>query len=386
MKRLGWILVLLMMATPAWAAKKITVQQLKDLLVSLQQEKKDDAAVAAELKQVEPSEQMDRATLNSLVSYVPGPMSTEQVYVLEARSALLLPPASDLPTTAAPDATAQQAILAKAADYVGKTYAQLPHFSATKITARFQDNIEAVADSSGMHSAATDVSTNSAFTPANLFVRYINQISSPVESSNGAEKSSYDDKTRWGANGQTAQMGQPPVLTTVLQEAQAAGRISFLRWEKVSGIDTAVFAYSVDKKKSHYAILDCCFPDLDQTGSMRFSTATSGPGTPTVKGNLQTNTNWKPFKASAAYHGELFVDPGTGTVLRLITQPELKATDNVHQEDTRIDYGPATIDGKILIVPTKTFVISEVVPNGDSGAGKYSTRHTFLTSEYKDYK
>jgi len=109
MKRFGWILVLLTLAVPAWAAKTVTVQQLKDMLVSLQQDKKSDAEVAAELKQIELSEELTRATMNSLVSYVPGPMSTEQIYVLEARSADLAPQASDLPAIPAPDAAAQRA-------------------------------------------------------------------------------------------------------------------------------------------------------------------------------------------------------------------------------------------------------------------------------------
>ena len=59
MKRLVWILVVLMLASPAWAAKKLTVQQLKDLLVSLQQDRKTDEEVAAELKQVELTEELD---------------------------------------------------------------------------------------------------------------------------------------------------------------------------------------------------------------------------------------------------------------------------------------------------------------------------------------
>jgi len=42
MKRFGWILVLLLATSPAWAAKKITVQQLKETLISLQQTKKGD--------------------------------------------------------------------------------------------------------------------------------------------------------------------------------------------------------------------------------------------------------------------------------------------------------------------------------------------------------
>ncbi|MGA2087140.1 MAG: hypothetical protein ABSG60_16650, partial [Terracidiphilus sp.] len=62
MKRFGWILALLLAASPSWAAKKITVQQLKDLLISLQQEKKTDADVAVQLRQVELTEELTLAT------------------------------------------------------------------------------------------------------------------------------------------------------------------------------------------------------------------------------------------------------------------------------------------------------------------------------------
>ena len=72
MKRFAWILVVLFLASPAWAAKKITVQQLKDMLFSLQRLHKTDAEVAAELKQVELTEELTRSAMNGLVSYVPG--------------------------------------------------------------------------------------------------------------------------------------------------------------------------------------------------------------------------------------------------------------------------------------------------------------------------
>ena len=111
MKRLAWILVVLMLASPAWAAKKLTVQQLKDQLVSFQQDRKTDQEVATELKQVELTEELTRADLNKIVDFAPGKHTIEQIYVLEARSAVLPPPASDLPTTPAPDAAAQKAIL-----------------------------------------------------------------------------------------------------------------------------------------------------------------------------------------------------------------------------------------------------------------------------------
>src|ERR1035437_6474455 len=97
MKRFAWVLVVLMLASPAWAAKKLTVQRLRDLLISLHQDRKSDFEVAAELERVELTEELTRSTMNSLVTYIPGPHSTEQIYVLEARSAVLAPPAADLP-------------------------------------------------------------------------------------------------------------------------------------------------------------------------------------------------------------------------------------------------------------------------------------------------
>ena len=122
----------------------------------MHKENKSDADVAGALKQLELTEELTRNTMNSLAANVPGPLSTEQIYVLEARSAMLAPPAPRIfQPAAAPDAAAQKAMLDKTADYVTKTYWQLPALTATKTTIRFQDNVEAAAPSSGMHGSAT---------------------------------------------------------------------------------------------------------------------------------------------------------------------------------------------------------------------------------------
>ncbi|MGO9339456.1 MAG: hypothetical protein ACLPY1_18310 [Terracidiphilus sp.] len=386
MKRMGWILVLLVLAAPAWAAKKITVQQLKDMLVSMQQAKKSDEDVAAALKQVELSEELTRSAMNSLIDYVPGKYSTEQIYVLEAKSAILAPPASDLPSTPPPDAAAQKALLDKAMDYATKTYAQLPALTATKTALRFQDNVEAVKASSGMHSSAS-YGDDPSLISASQFVHYIDSTETPVTFANGAEKLPAEkDKTPWGQNAQITLRGQGPVLTTVLEEAEAAGKINWLRWETVNGKAASVYAFSVDKKKTHYAVDYCCFPDADQTGRMSYSAPSPGNMNPVAKGNLQTNTNWHDFKTTVPYHGEIFVDPDTGIVVRLVTVAEFKTSDVIHQEDRRIDYVPVTAGGKTMVVPLKTVINTEVVPTGESGSGKYTTRRTMFTIEYKDYQ
>jgi hypothetical protein len=388
MKKFVWIALLALLAMPAWCAKKITVAELKDSLASMHRENKNDTDVANALKQVELSEQLTRNTMNSMVENVPGPLSTEQIYVLEARSALLAPPATDLPATAAPDAAAQKAMLDKAADYVSKTYEQLPPLTVTKTTIRFQDNIEAAAASSGLSSGAQQVTVGSSFVNPFQFIHYINSTDAQIATEHGAEKPpAGKDKTLWGANRMIALQMPDPSLGGVFQEAQAAGDIKFLRWELVNGKPAAVFTFDVPKKKAHFEVNVCCFPDVDQAGLVNFTPATPNSNKPgSAAGNLQTTTSWHPFKANVPYHGEFFIDPDTGIVVRMITQAELKQNEVVHQDDTRIDYGPVTVGGKAVVLPMKVVVLTEVVPNGDSGsAGAFSLRKTFFTSEYKNY-
>jgi hypothetical protein len=354
----------------------------------MQAGKKSDADVATELKKVELSEELTPATKNSLGALVNGPLSTEQIYVLEAKSALLPPPAAELPTAPAPDAAAQQALLAKANDYAAKTYAALPDLTANRMTARFQDGVEAIPTTSGVN-ARIGRTDDPVFESTALYVRLINTHTDPVESQNGIEKHpATKDTTRWGANNMTINQAPPLALGTILQEASANGSPHWIRWETIDGKQTAVFAINVDKKKTHFAINYCCFPDTDTAGVLSFS-KNSGPastGGSTAKGNLQTVSEWKPFKAQIGYHGELFIDPDTGTVLRTITQADFKPTDFVHSEAIRTDYAPMPIGGKTLVVPVRTFTLAEVVPNGDSFAAKYAVRHSFITQDYKDYQ
>lgn len=397
MNRFTWfVLGLFLVSSPAWADKKVTVAQLEDLLRSMQRDKKSDVDVATALKQVELSEELTRVRMNILLPLAPGTFSTEQIYILEARSATLVPPSSDLPATPAPDDAAQKAILAHAADYVTHVYDQLPSLAATRTTLRFQDNFNAVGQSSGVVGSATEVDTATpGFVVHGSYVRYINSTESPVIFDHGVEKLSPDTSgTRWGANKMIAIQTPDPSLGTVFKEAQASGSIQWLRWELINGKPAAVFTYSVPRNRSRLDVKFCCFPKIDQQGIAHFYTSTTAPafgGDPTsggggVSGDWQTTTDWHDFHATTSYHGELFIDPETGVVLRLITQAEFKPTDLVHQVDTRIDYGPVPAGARALILPVKTFVNTLVVPGGDSGAATYSTRCTLFTSQFSSYR
>jgi hypothetical protein len=397
MNRFSWsILGLLLLVSPAWADKKITVGQLEDLLRSMQRDKKPDAEVANALKQVELSEELTRARMNDLIPLVPGPFSTEQIYVLEARSADLIPPPSDLPATPAPDAIAQKAILSRAADYVTRVYDQLPSLAATRTTLRFQDNFNAVGQSSGIVGSATEVDTAApGFTVHGSYLRYVNSTESAVTFVHGDERLVPDaSRIRWGANRMIALQAADPSLGTVLKEAQASGSIQWLRWELINGKPVAVFSFSVLRKASRMDVKVCCFPKIDQQGIAEFYTSTTAAafggdpnaGVGGVSGDWQTTTDWHDFHATTPYHGELFIDPDSGVVVRLITQAEFKPSDLVHQVDTRIDYGAVRAGARTLLVPVKTFVNTLVVPGGDSGAATYTTRCTLFTSQFTGYR
>jgi hypothetical protein len=386
--RLGWLLCLMLVASPVWAAKKITVEQLKDLLSGMQAAQKSDADVGAALQTVELTEQLTLPTMESLAKKYPGQNIAQQLFVLEISSALLAPPAADIPTAPAPDAAAQKAILDKAFDYSGKTFAQLPAVSVTKTIRRFQDN-----------PPLTRGNTNGipphSFTP----IQYASVDDYTVALRNGAEANPLlNEKKSWGANGIVAPLGQQPILNKVLEEAQGSGRISFVRWELIDGRQAAVFSFAVDKKKTHYAVNYCCFPEDEASGgadkdlNMRGGTgAAVGGFSPRVQAVQAQDvypgfSSWKAFKATVPYHGEFAVDPNSGVVVRLTTVAEFKSSGWVRQENQRIDYAEEKVGDKSLVLPVRSIIDSAEQPFGDTESKDPSVRHTLYTAAYKDYK
>jgi hypothetical protein len=383
MKRIKFLVLyaLLLATLPAVSSDKKTsnasIQDLKHTLAQLQAAHTSDEDVATALKKITLGEQLDQATMNSLSGFLHGPLSTEQVYVLQGRSAFL-PPPSDSPAPPAPDPARQKAILGKAADYVTKTLSQSPRVTATRTSARFQDGVadtHASSSDAGKHFPGANAAV---VDKANLYMRYLGPRTTSVENERGVEKAAVEmTKTHWGANGQVSESGASPLLSVILTEAAAANKLNFVRWELIDGKQIAVFAFAVDKKKGGYTADYCCFPTTTSQGSFSNRMANADAG---------ISTDWKPFKTTVGYHGELFVDPDTGVVVRLNTHTEFKPSDFVHQEDIRIDYGPVTLDGKTWLLPSAGFSFNEVVPYGDDYTHHVSIRHTLFIVNYKNYQ
>jgi hypothetical protein len=338
--------------------------------------------------------------MNSMVDLVDGPLSTEQMYVLEARSAMLAPPDTDLPKTAPPDTAAQQALLAKAEDYAAKTYPQLPRLTVTRLVARFQDGVETIESFSGTKVKIQN-DNDPLFQQIQRYVRLMNTHTDTIEIDNGIEKPGGKDTTPWGRNGLVNSMLPFLPLNLLTSEAVSSGNPKFLRWETITGHQTAVFAFAVDKKQSHYAINYCCFPATSSVGNVLYGGNGKGGGSssptggnlsaspfshPAGNGNLANVSDWKSFNGKSGYHGELFLDHDSGVVLRTIVEAEFKPSDFVHYENIRVDYAPMPIGGNNLYVPVRSFTIAEVVPNGTSFVTQYGARHQFVTKDFKDFQ
>jgi hypothetical protein len=402
MKRFGW-LILLVAAVPALLlpaqTRKMTVAQLQDVLTGLHHSQKSDEQIANELKQIELTEELTVAAMNSMAKLVNGPLSTEQMYVLEARSCILAPPDTDLPKAAFPDTVAQRTMLAKADDYAAKTYSQTPRLTATRLVARFQDGVKTIESYSGTNVKTVD-EHDPIWEQINRYVRLVNTHADKVEIDSGIEKPGDKDTTPWGRNGLVNSMLPFLPLNLLTSEAVSSGKPKFLRWETLNGQRTAVFTFAVDKKKSLYAINYCCFPDTSSVGNALYggngsagsalghgSSLNANPlSSPPHNGNLSYVSDWNPFKAKSGYHGELFLDPDSGVVLRTIVEAEFKSSAFVHYEDIRVDYAPLPIGGKNLYVPVSSFTIAEIVPNGDSVVSHYGIRHQYVIQDNKDFK
>jgi hypothetical protein len=369
MQRWFW-LSLLLVTTSAQAATKMTVDQLKQALVSLQQAGKSDDEFATRLKEVELTEELTAREKNDLMQYLPGTVSIEQLSILEGRSAFL-PPAPNPADPPAPDAAAQEAILDKAMGYAANTLAQLPSFSATKTTARYQDDVVNTSTSAGL-----------TVNGPNSFAHLADSQSDAVEMDKGAEKPPAKAKASWGQNGQISPPGLPIPLKDLVHEASEGGNLKWQRWETIDGKRIAVFSFAVDKKKSHYDVTYCCFPKTDTATGV----ANAGGAFNPVPGEIQSVTTWRPFKKTVGYHGELSIDPDSGAILRFVAAAELKPSDYVHQEQVRVDYSAIVVDGKEYVLPVDSFILNEVVPGGDNQTIAYSVRHGLFEIAYGSYK
>jgi hypothetical protein len=322
MQKLVLLLLAAAIALPAFAAKRVTVDQLEKVLAGAHG--KPDAKVAKQLFDMELSERLSAVRLSRWEADLPGPESRQALVALADASAFLNPPAAEIPATAPPDAATQRQVVALAVDYASKTIARLPDFFATRDTIRYEDTPPRQLDN------GTVTGTFTPYQPLHpvarssdvVFYRDGKEVVDSEAAKDQQSESAVSGLNTWGEFG--------PILTTVLVDA-AQGKLAWSHWEQGTAGPRAVFTYAVPKAKSHYEVNYCC---------------------------VQSENRNRVFKQLSGYHGEMAIDPANGTILRLTVQAELGKADPIVKAEMLVEYGSVEIGGATYTCPLKSVSIS----------------------------
>lgn len=306
----------LLFAIPVFAARPVTVEQLRQQLLPLSA--KGDGEAARQIADLKLTERMTRDQESELEKTLPGEKSRQALLAVVDQSAFLSPPAQQTPEKPTPDLAEQRRILKLVVSYVVKTVPQLPDFLATRTTVRFADSPQRLN------------SSEAKYEPLHLEGADKGQVSyrdgreiADNEAKNASDAAARRGLRSWGEFG--------PILSTVLLDA-AQNDLAWLRWEQAGAETLGVFSYSVPKEHSHFEIDYCC--TTDPTGESRV------------------------FHAPAAYTGEMAVDTDTGAIYRLEIEAEFKPGDPITKAEIAVEYSPVDIGGKTYICPVHGIALS----------------------------
>lgn len=370
----SWIILGLVFAVPTFAfgSKRITVQELTRALIALHQTGANDKEVAASLDQFQLSDELTAGTAAALQQYLPGPTSLDHFAVLRGLSAFEPSAASSVDAPPLPDAASQEALLARTRAWIISAFAQAPTYTASKVVERYDEDAQG-------NSSGTDPDPDA----PSSYRRSSKERTDSVRITGGIETILNPlPKVKWGENGQISEGGPIPSLPNLFEEAAASQKPTFVRWEILNGKPAAVFAFTVDKKKSHYTVDYCCFPF---TSTENASVTPSGDAVMLPMPGTLHSHSWRPFKKGVPYHGLIYIDPESGAILRTITIADLMPFDFVRTEKVRVDYGIEKLEGKECAVPVRRLTVNETVPSADTRSVSFPVRHELLSAEYLDY-
>jgi VWFA-related protein len=349
-RRLILLVLLASLASIAGASKRVTVAQLEQALTAAHAANKPDADIAHQIAGLELSERLTEVTLSRLAAYLDeDPQATLALQLLADQSAFLDPPAGELPSTAAPDDAAQQRMIEAARSYVAKTVPQLPNLFATRTTNRYDDSPQEIKKGgwpvrAGLHLVSTSSREIS------IFDERTHQ-STTASSARWQEQSGLISEGEFGST-----------LSMILTDT-VNGKVAWSHWEQTPTGQVAVFHYSVPGSASHFEVIN----------SVQRQTSIEGRATPSVGSRqgsgIETKSsggsNTSTFLTRPGYHGSLWVDPVTGTILRTTMDADTKGSTQFKRASIMVQYGPVQIGESQFICPVRSVALSMAV-NGAS--------------------
>jgi hypothetical protein len=308
---------------------------VEDVQRILAEEKsKPDLEVAQQLAGLELTERMSSAKLKLLEQSVPGPNSRLALVALADASVFLSPAAADVLSQARPDLDEQRRMLSMTVGYLAKTLPKLPNFYATQTIVRFEYKLSGKRTKAGSRNDSSWRQVGS----STVVVAYRDgqEVVDPREWGNHPYHPEGEGLITRGTFG--------PILSIAFVDAVHSGGFTWSGWEHGSAGTLAVFRYRVPKEQSHYSV---------ETHGL-FSD----------KGDAAQVTG---------YHGEVAIDPTTGTILRVTVQAEQPLGSPILQSDIMVEYGPVAIGAKIYTCPVRSVSMGETGSMGVPGPFGEST-------------
>jgi hypothetical protein len=322
----------------------VTVDQLDKLLAFYRQ--LNDGKAAQEIAGVRLKERASAARVAEWEAAFPDGHAREALVAVVDSSAFLNPPAAEILSAPAPDSAQVKQILQRAIEYASKAVLRMPNFTALRSTTEFELTTDAQMDTQyHMIQMNQPKHTKRApyheLGPANLDglpdakLFWMGSLAQEVTSRGGievADSSGGDagkpDQTSKQASSQTSfdlsSTGEfGPILATVLGDAYRS-KITWDHWEQSSAGPLAVFRYEVPSDKSRFAV---------QLASDQ------GPEFP-------------------AYHGEIAVEPASGSVYRTTIVANVSGNGFVSESSVMVEFGPAQIAGISYICPLRGVTIA----------------------------
>ena len=355
------IAILMAAALPSMAARRVTVAELQQMLIDRHSAGKPDAETAVHVNSLELTEQLTDPTLKRIVAQVnPGPMTEQALQLLADQSALLAPPSAELSATPKPDVATQSKIIHAALSYISGPLRGLPDLQVSRSIYSFNnspvDNAQSgFALPSGLHLVGT----------SRRSMNYHNGKTELEKASGNRQKDQgvLEGLQSWGEFG--------PLLAIVLGDG-ARGSVVWSRWQQDSRGELAVFHFSVPKNASHYQIDYCC--------ETKAAEAYAPTGVYSLPGSMAE------YRVTPAYHGDLYVDPATGAIVRLTMAADLGNSDSLSRAILVVQYQSVELAGKRYILPVRSSAISadHNAPQGILAANVLITR--INESKFSDYR
>jgi hypothetical protein len=360
-RRLILLLALAAVALPAGAAKRVTVAQLEQALTAAGAAHKPDLEMMRQIGEMELSERLTEDTLGRLNAKLGlGSEAKLALRLLAHQSEFLDPPASELPATAAPGDADQQRMLDAARRYVAKSLPRLPNFLANRTTYRYDDSPrELKKDAWPVRAGLHLVGKSSRETS----LRDERENQPPAQGS-----------AVWQAQIGLTTQGEFGSTLSMIMADTAQGKISWSHWEETAAGTAAVFQYSVPKSASHFELIGSHQSQPNLEGVATPSAGNRGIAGVRVQAADVGSTGASIIRSKPGYHGSLWLDPATGTILRITIEADAKDSSPFRRAAVLVEYGPVQIGDGQFICPVRSLALSSAEPDARAATNDEPTQ------------